>query len=308
MIHILCILIPEVLIAVKKLNDIQLVNEAEITLIQKQSALLLQKKENGFDGELKTAGAIIENYVKGLLQKHIPNGYRICSGYIATTESIGNTENLRQHDIIIVDDRIPSLYKFGVSDIEVSAAEAVCGIVEVKRTLTKKSLSSAIKHLERTKSILDQYDNGVKSKDKSANNAVGITLSVATQAPLYAVIGLDALKEITEQEFFDSTVRPAVNNFVDLIWSPAAPFIAGYQMKSTKDDQQDLALTVSRNQKDYSPFCAIEGFDMSKSGQIYRTAISNFRTWINNSSGAPMTPMKNMKYFGIIKTAPSANY
>lgn len=283
-----------------RINDIHLVNEVEINLIQKQSALLLQKKENGFDGELKIAGAIIENYVKGLLQKHIPNGYRICSGYIATTESIGNTENLSQHDIIIVDDRIPSLYKFGVSDIEVVAAEAVCGIVEVKRTLNKNSLLSAIKHLEITKKILDDYDDGVKSKEKSASNAVGSTLSVATRAPLYAVIGLDALKEITEKEFFEDKVRPAVNNFIDLIWSPAAPFIAGFHVESTQDGKQYSAITVSRNQEGYIPLCFNDGFDMEKSGQIYRTAISYFRTWVNNSSGAPMTPQKNMKYFGII--------
>ncbi len=276
-----------------RFNDIHLVNEVEINLIQKQSALLLQKKENGFNGELKTAGAIIENYVKGLLQKHIPNGYRICSGYIATTESISNTENLSQHDIIIVDDRIPSLYKFGISDIEVVAAEAVCGIVEVKRTLTKDSLLSAIRHLEMTKKILDDYDEGVKSKVKSANNAVGITLSVATRAPIYAVIGLDALKEIIESKFFEDEIKPAVNNFIDLIWSPAAPFIAGFNMMSTQDGKPYSAITVSRNQAGYTPLCFNDGFDMEKSGQIYRTAISCFRTWVNNSSGAPMSAQKN---------------
>ena len=287
----------------KKLNDIQSVYDAEIILIQKQSALLLQNKTNGFNGELKTAGAITENYIKGLLQNHLPNGYRICSGYIATSESISNTKNLIQHDIIIVDDRIPSLYKFGVSDIEIIAAEAVCGVIEVKRTLTKKSLSAAIHHLEITKNTIDAYDQGVKSKDKSANGFNG-NLYYSTEAPLYAyaVIGLDAQKEITETEFLEAEVIPAVNSFIDLIWSPAAPYIIGLEIRS--GDQRRMAYTASRKQEGCAHFT--EGydtvkkrFDKGKSGLIFRGAISCFRTWVNNSSGARMTPEKNFKYFGM---------
>ena len=125
----------------KKLQNIQAVNDAEVELIKRQSSLLLQKKSNGFNGELRTSGTIVENYIKGIISKHIPYGYRICSGYIATVDTINDSDNLIQHDLVIIDSRIPSLYTFGVSDIEIVSAESVCGVIEIKRTLTKDSLT-----------------------------------------------------------------------------------------------------------------------------------------------------------------------
>lgn len=53
-----------------RLTSIQKVNDAEIRLIKQQSALLLQNRANGFNGELKSSCAIVENYIKGLLGKH----------------------------------------------------------------------------------------------------------------------------------------------------------------------------------------------------------------------------------------------
>lgn len=284
-----------------KLSDIFSITDAEIALIQKQSALLLQKRTNGFNGELNTAGALVENYIKGLLQNHLPHGYRICSGYIATTENINSSDNLIQHDIIIVDARIPSLYTFGVSDIEVVAAEAVYGIIEIKRTLTKKTLAAAIEHLRKTKNILDTYDGGIKSKVKSTNSAIGVSLSIATQAPMYAIIGLDAEIEIQDDRFVIDVVGAAVREFVDMVWSPLAPFLAGISLTNRTNGQPCQTLIVSRNQNNYEPRCFYEGkFDTEASGKTYRIAIACFRTWINNSSGAPMTYEKNLQYFGMV--------
>lgn len=290
-------------LSLKKLDDIHAVSEAEIALIQRQSALLLQKPREGFNGELKTAGSIVENYVKGLLQGHLPHGYRICSGYIATTDTIRGVENLIQHDIIIVDERVPSLYRFGVGDIEVVAAEAVCGIVEVKRTLTKATLSAAIEQLSKTKKILDDYDDGVKSKNKAMNNAVGVTLSVASHAPMYAIIALDAVKEITETAYFDGEVVPAIRDFLDMIWAPSAPFLSVVQWQARQGGETCVAVNTSRNDPAYEATarpCLLFNFEMKDSGRIYRTAIFSLRTWINNTAGAPMTHAKNLRYFDII--------
>lgn len=284
----------------KKLDDIHAIGEAEITLIQRQSALLLQKKNNGFNGELKTSGAIIENYIKGLLQNHLPHGYRICSGYIATADTILDVENMLQHDIIIVDDRMPSLYKFGIGDIEVVPAEAVCGIVEVKRTLNKKSLLSAIEHLKHTKKILDAYDDGVKSKDRAMNGVVGSTLSIACVSPIYSVIALDALEEIAEPVYFSEVIAPAMQEFLDMIWAPAAPYISVIQWQAREDGTPYAATNVARNDPTYEVTRAPGGFNdfrMENSARIYRNAIFRLRTWINNCSGAPMTASKNARYF-----------
>jgi hypothetical protein len=283
-----------------RLNEIFDVTDAEVALIQKQSALLLQRKEDGFSGEMKSAGSLIENYIKGLLQNHLPHGYRLCSGYIATHETIGDKENLIQHDIIIVDARVPSIYVFGVSDIEVVPAEAVCGIVEVKRTLTKRSIESAVAHLRRTKEILDRYEGGIKSKVNSTNNAVGPTLSVATSSPMYAIIGLSASEEIIGDDFSNTIIFPAIIDFLDFLWSPLGPYLAGAHLI---DPQSQRAVSTSPTRKwdGYEPSYFIEGkFDQSRSGQSYRIAIASFRTWINNSAAAPMTPERNLKYFGML--------
>lgn len=283
-----------------RLNEIFAVTDAEVTLIQKQSALLLQPKKDGFNGEMKSAGALIENYIKGLLQNHLPHGYRLCSGYIATHETLGDKENLIQHDVIIVDARVPSIYVFGVSDIEVVPAEAVCGIIEVKRTLTKESIESAVMHLRKTKEILEKYEGGIKSKANSTNNAVGPTLSVATSAPMYAVIGLAASEEILKEEFWSKTIAPAIIDFLDLLWSPLGPYLAGTHLIDPQG-QKAVSTSPTRRWDGYEPYYFIEGrFDQSRSGLSYRIAIASFRTWINNSAAAPMTPEKNLKYFGMI--------
>lgn len=284
----------------RRLNEIFEVTDAEIALIQKQSALLLQRKEDGYNGELKSAGALIENYIKGLLQNHLPHGYRICSGYIATHETLGAEENLIQHDIIVVDARVPSIYVFGVSDIEVVPAEAVCGLIEVKRTLTKTSIESAIEHLRKTKEILEKYEGGIKSKTNSPNNVVGPTLSIATCAPLYAIIGLAASNEILEADFSTDVVVPAITDFLDMIWSPLGPYLAGAYLVDSKGEGA-VSTSPTRTWDGYKPTCFIDGkFEQSSSGRLFRIAIALFRTWINKSASAPMTPERNLKYFGML--------
>jgi hypothetical protein len=285
---------------VNKLENLQSVTDAEVELIKRQSELLLQRRSYGFNGELKTSGSIVENYIKELLKKHVPEGYRICSGYIATTATILNTENLVQHDMIIVDGRIPSLYKFGVSDIEIVPAESVCGIIEIKRTLTKTSITEAISHLKQTKELLENYDNGVKSKTKAANNAAGPTLSVATRSPLYAIIGLSANKDSIEEEYLNNDISSEIREFIDFIWAPSNAFLLRFAEKCISNGKIYMPINVSRNMDhDYEPVTLINYFEQEKNGEIYRFVISMLRTWINNTSGARMEAETNHKYFGI---------
>jgi hypothetical protein len=282
----------------KKLIDIQSVNDAEVELISRQSALLLQKHSNGFNGELKSSGAIVENYVKGILKNHLPDGYRVCSGYIATTESIRNAENLVQHDIIIVDGRIPSIYRFGVSDIEIVAAESVCGIVEVKRTLTKKSVKDAINQLKHTKDLLEAYDSGIKSKSRAVNNMAGPTLSMATVSPFYAVVGLDCDRASISKDFVDDELSSSICEFIDMIWVPSKAFLIRFGLKSIEDGEIWTPNIVSRCQEGYKPCCLSHYFDDENAGSVFRIAISMYRMWINNTSGARMKNGKDFLYFG----------
>jgi hypothetical protein len=285
----------------QRLNDIQRLHEAEVKLIQEQSALLLQKRSYGFSGELKSSGLIVENYIKSLLAHHMPEGYRMCSGYIATTETIHSTENLIQHDVIITDGRIPPIHKFGFGDIEVVPAEAVCGVVEVKRVLTKVSLDDAIEHLRSTKNVLGQYDNGIKSKFAAANNLAGPTLSIATCAPLYAIVGLDCDRESVTKDYFDQTIVPSVLEFVDFTWGIAASWYAKFGIRGKTDNQQYFPTTVSRNQDGDKLECTYDWYNDAESARVYGTAISCFRAWINNTSGARLDIVKNTRYFGAVE-------
>lgn len=272
-------------------------HEAQVKLIQQQSSLLLQKRTHGFSGELKSSGVIVENYIKSLLMQHLPAGYRLSSGYIATTETIAGPENLAQHDIIITDGRIPPIYQFGFGDIEVVPAEAVCGIVEIKRTLTKASLNDAIEHLQSTRSILEQYDNGAKSKVRAANNAAGPSLSVATRAPLYAIVSLDALKDELTLDYLNQCILTPVQEFIDFIWAIAASWLVRFVV-AADDGQAYFPLNVSRNLPSGTAHCMVDLFKEAESGRVHGMALTCFRTWINSTSGISLDIGKHTRYFG----------
>lgn len=301
----------------QKLQSIIDVHAAEVELIRAQSAILLQKRAAGFNGELHSSGALVESYLKALLKRHLPIGYRLVSGYIATADNFHDSSNHLQHDIIIVDDKVPPLYQFGIGDIEIVPAEAVCGIFEVKRTLTKKSVEDGIAHLQKTFEILDTYDDGIKSKTRSAGNLVGAGLTVATAAPIYGLIGLDADSEVAQEVHFRSSLSPAIEKFLDLIWAPAAPLVAGYRLCSPSGDKC-MATMTSRSQPPYTSSHFMEGLnpligptgglDVKFLGRVHQIALCTFRTWVNQSAGVILTPEKNMKYFGLLAGDAAATY
>jgi len=148
--------------------------------------------------------------------------------------------------------------------------------------------------------LLEKYDGGIKSKTKAANNAAGPTLSVATRAPLYAIIGLNSDKNSIEESFVISEISKSVFEFIDLIWSLSDGFLIRFTEKSKTDGQIYLPLNVSRNLSNYDAHCYYDYFKEEENGEIYRLAISMMRTWINNTSGSPMDALKNQKYFGLL--------
>lgn len=279
-----------------RLKTIQDVNNAEVSLIRNQSELLLQKKKFGQNGELKTSGYLIENYVKELIKKNMPENYRVCSGYIATTETINSSDNLLQHDLIIVDNRIPSLYKFGVSDIEIVSAESVCAVIEIKRTLNKKIINEAVTHLKKTYDILEKYDSGIKSK-LSKNDIMSSQLTPSTHAPFYAIIGLDCTpisgKTLVKLE---SVIDENVIEFIDMIWAISSDFLYYFGIKANGVDVTPTF--VSRTPREGDFICLKESKGKSNNpGKVYWFAIALLRTWISNCVGSPLNENKNHKYF-----------
>lgn len=272
------------------------VQDAELQLIQKQSAMLLQKRKNGFNGELKSSGAIIENYVKGMLKKHLPGTHRISSGYVATPDLLHSDSNLIQHDIIITDKRIPPLHSFGFSDIEVVAAEAVCGIVEVKRTLTKSSLAEAAEHLRMTLNILRTYRDGLKSKQTNSN-IITPTFNVGSYAPIYVIIALDSDREEMIENYFKEQAGVLVPEFIDLIWVPPVSLSASFATLDS-DGNFHYPKNVSRNQNGHRSHGTVNWFNEKEQNRMYAAIWSLLRTWIGNTSAAPICFIDNANYFG----------
>jgi len=189
----------------------------QLETVIKESELLLQR-EGGLDGELKTSGSMCESFIKTTLGSLcIPGQFRIASGYIATPKLLREGKNLPQCDLIIVDNHIPPLFKFANSDIEVVPRESVCGLIEIKRSLTKESLykktetkeTGALAHLNKIISTLGETDTLKTDRDlNSFNPHVGFH-NYSSNKPLIGVIALEnrltdfkneAPKQISEAE------------------------------------------------------------------------------------------------------------
>lgn len=182
-----------------------------------ESELLLQR-EGGLDGELKTSGSICERYVRDTLRRFIvPGQFRITSGFIATPQLLRDRRNLPQCDVLIVERDTLPLLRFEDSGIEVVPRESVCGIIEVKRTLTARSLADSLRKIQLLLEVLGEAES-IKTDTalNKYNRHVGFH-NHSSDKPLLAVIALqnqldpfpnDSLREITGN-----------NSMIDLLWT-----------------------------------------------------------------------------------------
>ena len=131
-----------------KLSKIFDIYTKQAELIFEATDLLLQKDDSFRN--LGEAGSQVEIFVRETLRKLLPARFRLTSGYIVSKSNIENDNDIPQCDLIIADAFIPPLYKI-TGDIEVVPVEAVCGVIEIKRSLFKSSsgkiLEKAIEHL-----------------------------------------------------------------------------------------------------------------------------------------------------------------
>ena len=279
-----------------KLDKIYNVYRAEFELIKAQSEILLQAKSNGFNGELKESGYIVEQFVKDLLKKYLPIGYRICSGYIATVDLLSSNSNLVQHDVIIVDDRVPSIYKFSYGDVEIVPAEAVCGIIEVKRTLNKNVLEAAVAHLRNTYEHLEKCCNVKKSKKDSEINRFGPIANVCTTAPIYGVIALQHEESIVG--YRNEIIESAEKDFLDIVWAVSTPYLRCLAIFDEKENEY-FAQSTSREQKGYSCKHVCKGNSETDISKLFAMAISRMQTWVSNTSMDRIDSTKLQQYLGL---------
>lgn len=182
-----------------------------------ESELLLQK-EGGLDGELKTSGSLCEQFIRDTLKRYIvPGQFKVTSGYVATPDLLINNKNLPQCDILIADAFAPPLLKLADSKIEVLPIESVTGVIEAKRTLNKKSLAEALKHIEHVVNSTGQADNfKTDSILNGFNKSVGFHNSSSTK-PLLGIIALKSGFDNFGEEVSNAITE--ANSLVDFVWT-----------------------------------------------------------------------------------------
>lgn len=107
-----------------------------------QNSLFTHKKAHS----ISDTGDLTEMAIRKFLREVISERFKVTHGYIYSTSK---KKLSPQIDIIITDTLVPhSLKKFEYLDnMEIVPVEAVVGIFEVKRKLTKVEFQNAIKHL-----------------------------------------------------------------------------------------------------------------------------------------------------------------
>jgi len=97
-------------------------------------------------------GSEIENEIRQFFKNMLPARFRVTHGYIISSTSLEEEPSLSpQIDLIIVDELV--MNKIFTLDkengMEVVPVEAVVGVFEIKRTLTKQIYNEAVSHLEK---------------------------------------------------------------------------------------------------------------------------------------------------------------
>jgi hypothetical protein len=99
---------------------------------------------------IAAAGGGCEREIRTLLARYLPNRLRVTHGYVVKAVSRTAVPVVsQQQDVIVVDETVPNRLWIvdDLSGMEVVPYEAVVGIFEAKRTLTKVYLQAAITHL-----------------------------------------------------------------------------------------------------------------------------------------------------------------
>jgi len=199
------------------ITDLYNIHLRQLDLTLAESDLLLQK-EGGLDGELKTSGSLCEQFMRRTLAEYIvPGQFRITSGYIATPDLLAQKRNLPQCDVLIADCHIPALLRLSGAEIEVLPIESVIGLIEVKRTLTKKTLSDALDHLQK---VIDSTGRALTLKtDKKLNGFnkyVGFHNN-SSNKPLLGVVALTSGMNDFASEVSELIVEK--KSLVDFVWT-----------------------------------------------------------------------------------------
>jgi len=157
--------------------------------------------------------------VRKTLQRYIvPGQFRITSGFIATPDLLRGQQNLPQCDILIVDRNMPALLRFEESGIEVVPRESVCGIIEVKRALTRRNIreNGAFAHLA---SIIESIGKSKDLKTDKVLNTANLHVGLHNHSSNKPLLGVIALKNEMNDLNETASLVTTTDSLIDFVWT-----------------------------------------------------------------------------------------
>ncbi|MCL5071077.1 MAG: hypothetical protein M1308_09295 [Actinobacteria bacterium] len=227
---------------------------------------------------ISDSGDLVEIVVRKFLREVLGERYTITHGYIYSSSK---KELSPQIDIIITDKLVSNSFKkFEYLDnMEIVPIEAVIGMFEVKRNLTKKSFKDALNHLIKIvdfvpvrKDNTDRYlPGGIAIVGKGGINIDGGKYS-------NPIIGIISLLNETEEKLDEEDIP----FFIDLVFS-----FRGYLKVFTASQKNtDLKIGVCRTKSggEYTKRFAKADNTLDRQG-ILKIFISYLMAYLNDVTG-----------------------
>lgn len=239
-----------------------------------------------FINNITQSGSDVEQEVRVLVQSILPRRFRVTHGYIVYAPSKQQEPQISpQADLIIVDTLVPhSIFTIDKdSGMEIVPVESVVGIFEVKRTLNKKSLAKAIKHLSKilksvgvTKSNTQRYlPGGVQIENSATISFNGGYYS----NPIIGILGADHAADITIPELGEINNQP---NWLDVVVS-----FQGLIYALCLSDQPNLLHVENiRNTNQQYRYKQLKTSQATSSAKIIATGLGYILTYVQQSSGS----------------------
>jgi hypothetical protein len=267
------------------ITDLYNIHLRQLDLTLAESELLLQR-EGGLDGELKTSGSLCEQFLRKMLTKYVvPGQFRVTSGYIATPDLLAQKKNLPQCDILIADNYIPALLRLADAEIEVLPFESIIGVIEAKRTLTKKSLSNALDHLKTVVASTNQLSTLKTDKELKGFNKYAGFHNHSSNKPLLGVVALTSGLNRGEFESEVEKIIEEKNSLVDFVWT-----LDGFAVVPAfaKDGKQVSFYTHSARPETKSWTQLTENDFQTASSEFYKN-FSGIPRWVALTPSASLT-------------------
>lgn len=152
---------------------------------------------------ISLSGSEVESEIRDIFQQIIPKRFRVTHGYIIAADNKNEEPKISgQVDMMIVDTLVGNavFQMDGQNGVEIVPKEAVVGIFEIKRTLTKKALTEAIEHLN--DNILKRLDISKSDKDRYLPGGVKIGVGLNYESYSNPIVGVIGLKHSAKCESF----------------------------------------------------------------------------------------------------------